>query len=319
MCQRIKNLSIKFLAFIKDKFIDWNFLIILTVLILIFLNLKLANLFALFTLFLIGNDLLLASILSGIVILIGIALYLVWVRNKLCIYLKQKWNLNDAALGKIKIKANGYFVFAVLVGWVLLNVGTIYLNIEFKEINNKFHFDKTPYDPTKDFYIGEFVRDISGIICKSQNNYERFVVGDTSNCQFQINYTKGSEDTNLTGAELDSLVKLTGIHIFGEQLNYSEDEQFELLSLNRHYGFDLFIPNENSVRYLVMLKFTNSTKGRPTNSSYAASINLPGVLTYSEYEDWKEKKIAWLVGLLSLIFISVFIGVKEIRDLIENK
>lgn len=151
--------------------------------------------------------------------------------------------------------------------------------------------------------------DISQIKCKSSQDYTTFVYPDFLYCNFKANYKNNNawvkkvdfiETNYLYNTRVIQTETYAGIPLNGEYKNI-------VVKINKS-GFTDYMFGLN----------LNGSDNKYVSYPYSTNISVYHAISRSEYLEKKNQKINLFIGLISLATLSIFSGIKNLKDIIEN-
>ena len=204
---------------------------------------------------------------------------------------------------KIHIFKNPYFIISIIITIAMFILG-------FGEIG-KIYPHQIPYEikvyknPNKNVPDLDF----SNPICNGK--YKEFVYPDFLKCEFYINYKNS-----------DMLLDEVKLRIHNYKIESEKEISIgrfssKIDSKKQEYTLILPIKSEGFSDYGLDFIFC-SPNGKNCDSLYYTIIPIDPISS-NEYTNRQNQKIALLFSLLTLSFAIVFSGMKNVRDILENR
>lgn len=308
------------------SFIQNNITTFANLFLLLFLTFIFALIFAMFwTIYIKYPSMVFSNLFSpsfkiGYIVILTIVIFISGVFLKFCIiryFLPQVSSSHskyEKITDKIQKYANNYFILAITLMFFFIFTSAFFMEQRYKtDIPFILNFEKNQDAPES---INSDIQNINTINCYSMEDLDYFVQNDSIRCNIHIDYNlyhkHNISDIYVSYFDNDGFIDVKSNFRFLEMKNLSA-KYFFLIPLKKEgitrYNVQIIIKeNETEPIYGEVPYYTNQNIGVLSRIGYLAKI-----------QEQQTQKLPLVLTLFSLIFISVFVGVKNLKDIIEGE
>lgn len=221
---------------------------------------------------------------------------------------------NKVKIMQLRQKFNNYIILAILLMFFFIYVTSVFIAENFKEdLPYSFNLENNEYEYN---LINDNIDTIGPVVCESLEGLKSFVLNDTLMCSLKVTY-KVNNKYNISRIRISYRNPSPNLLY---NINTSRTDN-TMESKGIIYPFNARLKEEGIYPFYFNFYMWDKNKSEE-KIVYSKEINF-NIISRTDYigqlDAKEDQKLPLILTLFSLVFVSVFSGVKSLRDLIEIK